>query len=184
MNRLIILIGLVAFSIAAAATEEHHRLKIEIAPDDGTAPLSIELDSDETGFSPADLQIGENRSIVDSDGRNILVTRTESGMTLTVDGKVIELPHPPAPGLAPPPHGADPHHVFIETDHTEAISGENVVTILTGRDLDDSQKLAIREAFAATGIDDDIHFVEIGNAAGGEHQMRIIKVVKSGPAEY
>ncbi len=57
--------------------------------------VRIKIDSEELGFDWRELhgmQEGENRSIIDESGRNILVTREADGFTLNIDGEIIELP--------------------------------------------------------------------------------------------
>ncbi len=57
--------------------------------------VTIAINSEELGFDWRELhgmQEGENRSIVDESGRNILITREADGFTLNIDGEIIELP--------------------------------------------------------------------------------------------
>ena len=176
MDRLTLLAGATALLLAAgarSATDQNEKMMIDITTSNGEAPVSVVLDSDSMGFSPHDLQLGESRSVVDKSGRTIFFSRTESGLHLSVDGREIDLPEVSAD-----------HHVFVSADHEETFSGADAVTVLTGRSLDDTQKAAIRASFAANGIGEEIHFVDVSNAGGSSHKTRIVKVVKSEVAEH
>ena len=79
-----------AISVAAIAGEkekEHIVLKI----DDGSGPVTVDFDSDETGFTMDELQLGESRTWVDENGSTTIVTRTEDGIEFNVDGEKINI---------------------------------------------------------------------------------------------
>ncbi|MDX1498437.1 MAG: hypothetical protein R3176_00985 [Woeseiaceae bacterium] len=82
-----------ALTSAAVAAEEIHKktvLALVGAGDDGGTSLAF--DSETAGFDLHELQLGENRSFVDDQGRNVLVTRAEDGFVFTVDGEIIHVP--------------------------------------------------------------------------------------------
>ena len=89
-------ISLVAATVLASAAfageEVHTKMKMVVVDASDDDATRIELDSDELGFDLHDMQVGENQAIVDSAGRNILVTREEDGFSIDVDGKTIKLP--------------------------------------------------------------------------------------------
>ena len=92
-KNVISLVAATLFVSAAFAGEDAQRkMKIAVIDSSADGELRIELDSDELGFDLHDMQVGENQAIVDSQGRNILVTREEDGFVFDVDGKSIKLP--------------------------------------------------------------------------------------------
>lgn len=82
-----------AFSFAAEPEPEvKHKVKIKIA--DGEDLVDVEAD---------DLGVGESRQSFTESGKEVLLTRTEDGYRLEVDGKEIDL------GLS---HGEGHHEVY------------------------------------------------------------------------
>ena len=79
-------------SAAFAGEQMHTKMKIAVVDGSDDAETRIVLDSDELGFNLHDMQVGENQSVVDADGRNILITRDIDGFSFDVDGKTIKLP--------------------------------------------------------------------------------------------
>ena len=77
---------------AFAGEEVHTKMKMIVVDGHDDGETRIELDSDELGFDLHDMQVGENQAIVDSAGRNILVTREQDGFSIDVEGKTIKLP--------------------------------------------------------------------------------------------
>ena len=91
-NAISLLAATVLASAAFAGEDMQHKMKIAVVDSSQDGEIRIELDSDELDFDLHDMQVGENQAIVDSQGRNILVTREESGFLFDVDGKSIRLP--------------------------------------------------------------------------------------------
>ena len=89
-----------AFSFAAEEIEKHH---IQIKIDDGTELVDIAAD---------DLEVGEARESYTDSGKKVLVTRTEQGYELEVDGKQIDL------GMH---HGDSDHSVFVHSNETSKV---------------------------------------------------------------
>lgn len=89
-------VSLIAASVLASAAfageEVQTKMKMVVVDGDADEEVRLELDSDELGFNLHDMQVGENQSVVDSQGRNILVTREEDGFSFNVDGKTIKMP--------------------------------------------------------------------------------------------
>jgi len=86
-----VVIGLFAATVWSGE-ESHQKIEIKVISDDGGDRTHFVLDSDELGFSLHDMQVGENQSIVDEEGRAVLITRTEDGFSFEVDGKTIDMP--------------------------------------------------------------------------------------------
>ena len=82
------LVLLWAFLLAAAAVAgEEQRTKIEIEIDgDDSGHRSFRFDSKDAGFNLHDMAVGETRELTGESGNTALVTRTEDGFVLDVDG--------------------------------------------------------------------------------------------------
>ncbi len=86
-------VAVLCFAAASFASEDiKTKMHIELIDGSHDDAFRIELDSDEMGFNLHDMQVGENRSVVDKSGRSILVTRGEDGFVFNVDGETIEMP--------------------------------------------------------------------------------------------
>lgn len=91
-----------AFSFAAEPEHEiKHQIKIKI--DDGDEMIAIDAD---------DLEIGETRQSFTESGKEVLLTRTEEGMELSVDGEEIDL------GFS---HGDAHHAMFFSGDEDSKV---------------------------------------------------------------
>jgi hypothetical protein len=169
-------IGLFGVAIA----QDQTRVQIEVISDDTDhEAVRIELDSDEMGFNLHDMQEGENRSIVDKDGRTILVTRNADGYSFDVDGKTIDMPLM-----------ASGHHGVVIAD---AGHGENVdvrvmrhgkvatpvhmdgTMIMTGKPVDEATQQAIRSLLQSAGHDGEVHFMDRERIHESHQQVRVIE---------
>ncbi len=158
---------------AAALAGEDLKMKIEIAVDNGGGtPTVIRLDGDDMGFELDDLQEGESRSVVDSSGKMVLVTRTADGFVFDVDGKKIEIP-----GMHEDHAIRMADDVGEETDidvrvikqiEIKGNANQDDVTIISGKALDDSTKEAIRSVLISAGHAGEIMFLD-GSELHGEH---------------
>jgi len=173
-------IGLFATAVWSGE-EMHHTMKIAIIEADGDSETRIELDSDELGFNLHEMQVGENRSIVDKEGRSILVTRGEDNFTFEVDGKTIDMP------LF---DGHDGRNVWVskgdfapDVDFDVRVmhhgSGPMVmglegVMIVSENEIDAATQQIIRTALESAGHE-NVHFA--GGHEGGPHQVHVIKKV-------
>ena len=151
-------IGLFAVTVWSGE-ESHQKIEIKVISDDGGDRTHFVLDSDELGFSLHDMQIGENQSVVDKEGRAVLITRTEDGYSFEVDGKTIDMPafdgmHP---GMAP--------HAMMEDEG---------VMIISGKEIDAATQQVIRTALETAGHE-SVHFV--GGGEGGPHRIHVIEKV-------
>lgn len=91
-SMLAIVAGLVFANLAFAGPPRHEETKVVIVNDDGAGETRIELDSQAMGFDLHGMQVGENRSVVDKQGRNVLITREENGFRFDVDGESVTMP--------------------------------------------------------------------------------------------
>ena len=83
----------ILFATAAVSGEKDHaKIEIKVVSDDTDGNTHLVLDSDNMNFELQNMQVGENQSVVDEDGRAVLVTRTEGGFSFNVDGKTIDMP--------------------------------------------------------------------------------------------
>jgi len=167
----------VALLLASAATagEEKH-MNFAIAIDDGDGPVTLDLDSDDMGFSLHDLQVGETRSIVDKAGRNVMVTRTDDGFSFDVDGKKIDLPMlEDAHGMA---FATGDANVDVQVVHDAgyAMAGDMTgVTIISGEPIDDATRESIRSALISSGHSGEVNFIDRSGDGEGPHAVRIIR---------
>lgn len=183
--------GVVLFAIPLAVlaeTAERHAFKIAI--DDGSpdGQLFVNLD-DESGIDLGAMQVGESQSIVDAAGNTVLVTRTESGFDLNVDGRSITIPdftaaeqiflHDVDDDFA----DIDIDFADVQVDVDEAIhiahaaeaqgvlvmNGEiadasDDITIVSEAGIDTATREAVRAALQAGGYDADVTFIDTDSA--------------------
>jgi hypothetical protein len=175
----IIAIGL----FGAAIADEEARMRIEVATDDSSHDnISIELDSADLGFNLHDMQVGENRSIVDTQGRNILVTREADGYTLDVEGKQIRLPMI---------HGEHDTIAMRQSDHAENIDvrvlhhaddmaspAKGGPMIFTREPVDEATRQAIQSLLESAGHGSEVNFVDHESAGKGPHRIKVVKQVE------
>ena len=142
---------------------------LRVAIDDGTEIGQIFVDlGEDDGVDIGDLQLGESRSIIDHEGRSVLVTRTESGIALDIDGKTFELPDADvmfAEGIEFAGLDAVVESEVVELEHDIDIDIVHVfetstvdmttedVTIISDDAIDDATKDGIRSLLAAAGHD-------------------------------
>lgn len=169
----------VLFATSAFSGETvHQTMEIKVISDDGTGESVIELDSDTLGFDMQEMQVGENRSVVDKNGRPVLITRKEHGFSLDVDGKTIDLP--PVRGHHEDrvwARGAQDSDVDVHVSRAYAADGDaemDGVLILSGKEIDDATQGLIRAALEAAGHS-EVRFA--GGNDGGPHQVHVIKKV-------
>ncbi len=152
--------------------------------------VTIAINSEELGFDLRDLhgmQEGENRSIVDESGRNILVTREADCFTLNIDGEIIELPM-----LVGGYHGMDwtgdgvapgvNVHVMRRTQ-AEGLHGMHDfddTMIISRQPIDDDTQQQIKLLLESRGYGSDVNFID-REAVHGEQVIikRIVETVES-----
>ncbi len=172
-----------AFLLATAAVAgEEHRTKIEIAiDDDDSGHRSFKFDSEDAGFNLNDMAVGETRELTGESGNTALVTRTDNGFVMEIDGEKIDLSDL---------HDAHVVHMNVDGDHKKMKKHKKVrmiktddddgVTIISGKAIDEETRERIRELLQSAGQDGEVVFVDsseltAGGGAHGRHEVRIIK---------
>lgn len=110
-------------SFAAEPAVKHH-MEIKIATDDEMVSISAD-----------DLEIGESQQSFTDSGKEVLVTRTEDGFQLEVDGKEINVDVP----------GGDDHHTFMHMTDMHV--------------TDDAHKKVVVRKFHGEGDESGFHFI-------------------------
>ncbi len=184
MTKIKQLLGITLATVLAmsawAGEKAHHEMKIKVISDAGDGETVV-IDSDDLNFDLQSMQVGENNSIVDKNGRAVLVTRTEDGYSFDIDGKVVEMP-------AFDDFGADNRvwvhgdgegevdvdvHVIADRHVTEAMDLDGVM-IVSGDNIDPATQQAIRDTLASAGHN-EVSFA--GGDASGDRQVKVIKKV-------
>lgn len=173
------------FSFAAEPESRHH-VKIKIAGDGDGDTIDLDID---------DLEIGETRQFFTDSGKEVLLTREDDGIRLTVDGKEIEMPHHHGTGVH-----TDDQHVFIRHDGEGSMKKKIVIHKMgeegeghsyafihgdEGEDADDLVwvgHMSPAKRLLESGVLDDLDEAkrqEILDALGGEgsHHVKIHKKV-------
>jgi len=143
--------GVIGFaSISTSANDaEERKVLVEIhKASDANTKVDINVNGNAEVFSLPDLEIGETKDIITESGKTISVTKTESGMSLTVDGEEINLPAVGAEMSAHFMKGGMPLH-------KETNKGIQVIG-----DLTDEQIAIIKDGFAAAGVQKKISFTK------------------------
>lgn len=180
------------FATAAYAGEkEHRKMEIKVIADDGEGETHLTLDSDDLGFDLEEMQVGENRSITDKDGRPVLITRTDDGYSFDVDGTTIDMPAfgmhgkhgkhgkhgdrnvwVSKSGMAP--HDDIDVHVMHDGAAPKVMMGGEGVVIFSGKEIDDATQQVIRTALESAGHE-KVHFA--GGDGDAPHGVKIVKKV-------
>ena len=181
--------GVMLFAIPLAVlaeTAERHAFKIAI--DDGSPDGQLFVNLDDTnGIDLGEMQVGESQSIVYQSGNTVLVTRTEAGFDLNIDGRSISIPdfteaeqiflHNADDGFADIDF-ADVQVEFDEAIHiAHAAEAQGVVvvngdftdasddiTIVSEAGIDAATREAVRAALQAGGYDSDVTFIDTESA--------------------
>ena len=183
--------------VAFAGDKAHHKMEIKVVADDGDGETRIVLDSDDMDFNMHEMQVGENQSIVDKSGRPVLITRTEEGFTLDVDGKTVDLPafegrsdHASWVGDVEFAPDADVDVIVMRDGEVgrshsiamtkamapHAMMKSEGVMIISDKEIDEATQQMIRNALEAAGHE-SVHFA--GGHDGGPHEVRVVtKVVE------
>ncbi len=158
--------------------------RVVISEDDGSGgePIRIELSGEELGFDLQDLQFGESRSVVDSSGRSILITRTEKGYDFGVDGRTVSMPAFE--------HYAERVEIvdMSEGEFDVAVTGSAMpftaagpagITVITPAALDENTQASIRSLLQAAGHDEAVTFIDQSTMpqvhSTGAHAIKVIK---------
>jgi hypothetical protein len=166
--------------LASAGDEHQTRIEVMVADGHGSDGVHFKLDSDDLGFNLEDMQEGETRSIVDEDGRSILITREAKGFKINVDGETIELP------LFDGGHEVmwfgDTDGMDVDVD-IRMMGGANFtstdefdgVTILSSTPIDGVTREGIKSLLTSSGHGGEVNFIDTESGPHGAHEIRIIK---------
>jgi hypothetical protein len=192
MNIRIIALAFACFGLTTttvlADEEIHTKIVISVKDDGGGDDVYFELDSDEIGFNLHDMQVGENRSIIDKSGKSILVTREENGYRFDVDGKTVNMPvfdgeHDGAiSAVGGAVDDVDIHvmrldgqpHMRTMTSRSGMPEMEGVM-IISEKSIDDATQQQIKTLLESTGHGSDVRFVGGDQGHGGLHGVRVIE---------
>lgn len=141
-------IGFASISISANDGDERNvRVEIHKASDENTT-VEINVNGNIEVFSLPSLEIGEARDIVTESGNTVSVTKSDSGISLMVDGEEINLPAAGAEMSAHFMKGGMPLH-HATNDGIQVIG-----------DLTDEQIAIIKDGFATAGVEKSINFTK------------------------
>lgn len=173
----------------AAIAGEEHRTQIKIAVDgDGEDHQFIEFDSANSDVDLQSLAVGESKTLTDTGGQEVTVTRTKSGLEFDIAGETIEIDH-----LLGDMHGE--HTIDIEIDGHDGdgvvirehkdirvikTDSSDGVTIISGSEVDAETRAKIEAVLKEAGRDGEVMFLD-GSELNSDvqahegHEVRIIK---------
>lgn len=180
-----ILLAIALLSAAGGGVAEEgtkHVMAVEVAGHGATDGVAFKLDSEDLGFELDDMQVGETRSVVDEDGRPILITRNETGYSFNIDGNVIDLPNL---GEA---DGEDMHWVtdgddadvnvhVIRKNMSATISETGGTVIISPKPIDEATRLSIQSILESAGHGSDVEFIDHDGSDDGQVFIRQIEKV-------
>jgi len=136
-----------AISISANESEERNVMVEILKAGDSNAKVDINVDGNAEVFSLPELEVGETKDIITESGKTITITKTESGLSINVDGNDIELPSVGGDMAAHVMRMGGPLHT--------ANQGVQVIG-----DLTEEQVAIIKDAFAAAGVEKEVNFTK------------------------
>jgi hypothetical protein len=176
----ILAVSMILAGMASAGEEHQSKIKVMVVDGHGSEGVNFKIDSDDLGFNLEDMQEGETRSIVDEDGRSILITRTTEGFKFDVDGKTIEMPMLAGGHDAVWISDGDGGDVDVDVQvmggagffSAEEFDG---VTILSSKPIDDVTREGIKSLLGSSGHSGEVNFIDTDGGPHGGHEVRIIK---------
>ena len=163
------LFGVTGFTtVSISATETSKNIMVEVHKlSDSNAKVDLKLNDLAETFELPELQIGETQEIVTNSGSTISVSRTDSGITVLVNGEEVNLP-----GL-----GNEMSAHMIRAGTPIHSSHKDSVRVIG--DLTDEQIAIIKDAFAAAGVEKEVvfnkgyqmHFVSVDGSESGDFQF-------------
>lgn len=172
-------LGLATTALAGEA--RHTSLSIAVVDDATHDEVRVDLDDETLGFNLADMQVGENRAVVDKNGQNVLITREEQGYRFDVDGKTIRAPlhHGPHDGeydvvVMGAPHAAHDGSAPLAPRPPLAPALKGTM-ILSARPIDAETQRAIEDLLRSAGHDSDVRFIDHSASGHGKHELRIVE---------
>ncbi|MCH7823108.1 MAG: hypothetical protein IIA07_13940 [Proteobacteria bacterium] len=194
LKNIVSVVAVLGMATAALAGEEMRtKLSIAVVGDDGDDGIHIEFD--DLGLDFHQMQVGENRSIIDKSGRSILVTREEDGIRFDIDGRTITMPI-----LHQDSHsfmwidGDGAENVDIDVMHHRKflMNHDNFVMdhgtfgslhsmdgtmIISDEPIDAATRQAIKSLLESAGHGSEVRFIGGERLEGGPHKVRMMKRV-------
>jgi len=184
-----ILLGVVAIGLAGGALAgEDTKIEMKIAVMDGEGDdgVNFTIDSDNLDFDLAEMQEGESRSIIDAEGRSILITRQGYGYTFNIDGETIELP-----GLMGDEHhgmvwvgegdGSDVDVHVLRDSNFKMMHDTDETMIVSPKPIDEATQQAIKSLLESAGYGSEVNFVDRSDAHGGNVMIKKVERISESP---
>jgi len=135
-----------AMSTGANESEEHNVIVEVHKMSDSNTLVDLKINGNAEVFSLPQLEIGEAKDIVTQSGKVIYLTRSEQGLSVSIDGEDIDLPHV----------GGDMQAHFLKSGLPLHKKMSNSIQVIG--DLTEEQIAIIKDGFAAAGVDKEIDF--------------------------
>jgi hypothetical protein len=180
---------------SAAVASEKRETHVKILTDDADGVFEWHSSDPAADFS--DLEVGESKTIMGEDGKEVTVTRTADGLEFDVDGKKIQLMefvddgevtldidviHDDGAEHVIRKVGKDGEVIVEKSKRVKIIKADDTadVTIISSNEIDEETRARIQAVLKDAGKDGEILFIdgsELGSdaQAHGEHDVRIIK---------
>ena len=177
LKQTVLFVAALLLATTAFSGDRHYKTEVKMAA--GGDETLVVLDSEEMGFDPYDMQVGENRSFVDKNGRAVLLTRSEDGLTIEVDGKTIDVMsfggvHDRAIRIS---DAVAAHDVDVRVLHDTMVVDSvdpDAVMIFSGKEIDAATQQLIRTALESTGHG-SVSFA--GSSEHGVHQVVVTEEI-------
>ena len=160
---------------AAAVAGEEHETRIEIAVGDGgDEPRVFEWHSNDPDSDLSRLEVGESKTLTGEDGEDVVVTRTENGLTFNRDGETVEILHDKDHAIHKTHKMDGEQAVFVKKSKDVKVikaHADDGVTIIAGDEIDDETRARIEAALKDAGKDGEVIFLD-GSELHGDEQTR------------
>ncbi len=140
------MVGFGAISIGADELEEKNVMVQIHKLGDNKTKVDLNFNGDTQVFNLPDLAIGETKDIVTESGSTISVTKTESSISVSLDGEEINLPAV----------GGDMAAHFMKNGMPLLTNVSEGIQVIG--DLTDEQIAIVKDAFAAAGVEKEVNF--------------------------
>ena len=150
-------IGFTAVSISANETVEKNVMVQIHKLSDSNSKVDLKVNGHAETFDLPELEIGDTKDIVTESGSNISVTRTESGVMVSIDGEEVNLPN----------FGNEMSAHMIKAGSTLHTKHNDSIKVIG--DLTEEQIAIIKDGFAAAGVEKEVHFTK-------GHEMRFFSI--------
>jgi len=140
------IVGFGSISVSADETEEKNVMVQIHKLSDSNTKVDLNVNGETQIFNLPDLEVGETKEIVTESGSTISITKTESGVSVSIDGEEINLPAVGSDMAAHFKKGGMPLHTNVD-------EGIQVIG-----DLTEEQMAIVKDAFAAAGVEKEVNF--------------------------